>query len=413
MDTKTRLPLESIVVLDLSRVLSGPYCTMMLGDWGAEIWKVEPPNGDDSRGLAPPLIGGESAYFLSVNRNKRDICLDLTRPEGREAILRLAARADVVIENFRPDLKKRLGIGYDEVSQRNPAVIYCSISGFGQDGPYKDLPGLDNIFQGMAGLMEVTGAADGPPLKAGERLADVITGINAAFGIMVALFHRQRTGEGQFLDLALVDCLVAAQAPLVSYYFATGQQPPRLGNGSLFSAPTNTFQTADRPINLCIFNEKHWAKLCQTLGRQGLMEDRRFKTNRLRVANAAAINHIVAQMLQERPAAEWLERLQAAGVPCGLVYTYAETFNDPQIRHNGMLQEIPHASAGLQKTIGLPLRLHKTPGAIRRAAPLLGQHSREILQAAGFDDQEIDALIQNGIVVQAKLTGSKQKAGDQ
>ncbi len=413
MDNKTRLPLESIVVLDLSRVLSGPYCTMMLGDWGAEIWKVEPPNGDDSRGLAPPLIGGESAYFLSVNRNKRDICLDLTRPEGREAILRLAARADVVIENFRPDLKKRLGIGYDEVSQRNPAVIYCSISGFGQDGPYKDLPGLDNIFQGMAGLMEVTGAADGPPLKAGERLADVITGINAAFGIMVALFHRQRTGEGQFLDLALVDCLVAAQAPLVSYYFATGQQPPRLGNGSLFSAPTNTFQTADRPINLCIFNEKHWAKLCQTLDRQDLMEDRRFKTNRLRVANAAAINHTLAQMLQERPAAEWLERLQAAGVPCGLVYTYAETFNDPQIRHNGMLQEIPHASAGLQKTIGLPLRLHKTPGAIRRAAPLLGQHSREILQAAGFDDQEIDALIQNGIVVQAKLTGSKQKAGDQ
>ena len=226
-------------------------------------------------------------------------------------ILRLAARADVVIENFRPDLKKRLGIGYDEVSQRNPAVIYCSISGFGQDGPYKDLPGLDNIFQGMAGLMEVTGAADGPPLKAGERLADVITGINAAFGIMVALFHRQRTGEGQFLDLALVDCLVAAQAPLVSYYFGTGQQPPRLGNGSLFSAPTNTFQTTDRPINLCIFNEKHWAKLCQALGRKDLMEDRRFKTNRLRVENAAAITDTLAQMLQGAAGGEWLERLQA------------------------------------------------------------------------------------------------------
>ncbi|MGO9620751.1 MAG: CaiB/BaiF CoA transferase family protein [Desulfobaccales bacterium] len=401
MDPKPRLPLESIVVLDLSRVLSGPYCTMMLGDMGAEIWKVEPPSGDDSRGLVPPLIGGESAYFLSLNRNKRDICLDITRPEGREVLLRLAERADVVIENFRPNLKKRLGIGYDEVAQRNPGVIYCSISGFGQDGPYKDLPGLDNIFQGMAGLMEVTGEQSGPPLKVGERIADVIAGINAAFGIMVALFHRERTGEGQFLDLALVDCLVAAQAPLVSYYFATGQQPPRLGNGSLFSAPTNTFPTADRPINLCIFNDKHWAKLCQVLGRKDLSEDSRFKTNRLRVENAAAITHTVAQMLQERPAAEWLERLHGAGVPCGLVYTYAETFNDPQIQHNRMLQHIPHPTVGLQKTIGLPVRLHKTPGAIRRAAPLLGQHSREILQAVGYDDQEINLLIQNSIVVQS------------
>ena len=189
------MPLEAIVVLDLSRVLSGPYCTMMLGDMGAEIWKVEPPTGDDSRGLAPPLIGDESAYFLSVNRNKRDLCLDITRPEGREVLLRLAERADVVIENFRPNLKERLGIGYDEVVKRNPTVIYCSISGFGQDGPYRNLPGLDNIFQGMAGLMEVTGEAIEPPLKVGERIADVITGINAAFGIMVALFHRERTGS--------------------------------------------------------------------------------------------------------------------------------------------------------------------------------------------------------------------------
>lgn len=400
MLTKQRLPLESIVVLDLSRVLSGPYCTMMLGDMGAEIWKVEPPTGDDSRGLVPPLIGDESAYFLSVNRNKRDICLDITRPEGRDVLLRMAEKADVVIENFRPNLKERLGIGYGEVVKRNPAVIYCSISGFGQDGPYRDLPGLDNIFQGMAGLMEVTGEADGPPLKVGERIADVIAGINAAFGIMVAMFHRERTGEGQFLDLALVDCLVAAQAPLVSYYFATGQQPPKLGNGSLFSAPTNTFQTADRPINLCIFNDKHWGKLCQVLGRKDLMEDKRFKSNRLRVENAAAINHTVAQMLKEQPAAEWLERMHEAGVPCGLVYTYEETFNDPQIRHNRMLQDIPHPTLGVQRTIGLPVRLHKTPGEIRRAAPLLGQHSREILQAVGYDDKEINLLIQKGIVVQ-------------
>ena len=401
MHPKPQMPLESILVLDLTRVVSGPFCTMMLGDMGAEIWKVEPPAGDDCRGLVPPLIGDQSAYFLSLNRNKRDICLDITRPEGRDALLRMAQRADVVIENFRPNLKERLGIGYDEIAGRNPTVIYCSISGFGQDGPYKDFPGLDNIFQGMAGLMEVNGEAGGPPLKAGERFADLITGINAAFGIMVALFHRQRTGEGQFLDLALVDCLIAAQAPLVSYYFATGKQPPRFGNASPFSAPTNTFQTSDRPINLCIMNNKHWAQLCLVLGRKDLMEDNRFKTPRLRVENANAITETVAQMLKERPAAEWLERMQEAGVPCGLVYTYEETFSDPQILHNRMLQDIPHPTVGVQRTIGLPVRLHKTPGAIRRAAPLLGQHSREILQVVGYDDTEIDSLIQKGIVMQS------------
>ncbi len=400
MHTKQQMPLESILVLDLTRVVSGPFCTMMLGDMGAEIWKFEPPAGVDCRGLVPPHIGDQSAYFLSLNRNKRDICLDITRPEGRDALLRMAQRADVVIENFRPSLKERLGIGYDEIAGRNPTVIYCSISGFGQDGPYKDLPGLDNIFQGMAGLMEVNGEPGGPPLKAGERFADLITGMNAAFGIMVALFHRQRTGEGQFLDLALLDCLVAAQAPMVSCYFATGKQPPKFGNASPFSSPTNTFQTSDRPINLCIMNNKHWAKLCLVLGRKDLMEDNRFKTPRLRVENTNAITGIVAQILTERPASEWLARMQEAGVPCGLVYTYEETFSDPQILHNRMLQDIPHPTVGVQKTIGLPVRLHKTPGAIRRPAPLLGQHSREILQAVGYDDTEIDSLIQKGIVIQ-------------
>ncbi len=400
MHPELPMPLQSVLVLDLSRVLSGPFCTMMLGDMGAQIWKVEPPGGDDGRGLAPPFIGEESAYFLSVNRNKKDICLDITRPEGRDVLLRMAERADVVIENFRPDLKERLGISYDEIAGRNPSVIYCSISGFGQNGPYRGLPGLDNIFQGMAGLMEVTGEENGPPLKVGERIADVIAGINAAYGIMVALFHRERTGEGQYLDLALVDCLLAAQAPLVSYYFATGRQPPKLGNRSLFTAPTNAFQTADRPINLCTLNDKHWAKLCQVISREDLIEDNRFKTTRLRVENSREINGAVAQVLKERPAEEWLARMHKAGVPCGLVYTYEETFNDPQIRYNQMLQEIPHPTVGMQKTIGLPVRLHKTPGAIRRAAPILGQHSREILEVSGYDNEEIESLIQRRIVVQ-------------
>lgn len=395
-----QFPLEAVTVLDLSRVLSGPYCAMMLGDMGAEVWKVEPPRGDDSRGLVPPWIENESSYFLSVNRNKRDICLDVTRAEGRAVLMRLAAKADVIIENFRPDQKYRLGCSYEDVVKVNPNVIYCSISGFGQNGPYRDLPGLDNIFQGMAGLTEVTGQPGDKSTKAGERIADVIAGVNAAFGIVTALFHRERTGEGQYIELALVDCLIAAQAPLVSYYFATGKQPPRVGNGSIFSSPTGTFRTADRALTLCIMNEKHWKKFCQLLGREEWLTDERFIRNSSRVEHSSLLDSMIAAELVQKPAAAWLQAFRQCGVPCGLVYTYQEVFDDPQVRHNEMLCEIPHPTIGTQKTIGLPIRLHKTPGEIRRAAPVLGQHSREILLEAGYTRGEIDGLITSGVVKQ-------------
>lgn len=392
------LPLASLVVLDLSRVLSGPYCSMMLGDMGAEIWKVEPPQGDDSRGLVPPLIGEQSPYFMGLNRNKRDICLDLSRPEGTAALLRLAAQADVVIENFRPDQKFRLGIDYDTIAKINPGVVYCSISGFGQTGPYRELPGLDNIFQGMAGLMAATGEAGSAPTKTGERIADVLAGVNAAFGIMTALFHREKTGEGQYLEIALVDCLIAAQAPLISYYFATGRQPPKAGNGSVFSAPTGTFDTATRSINLCVMNEKHWKKLCELLGCPEWLTDVRFKNNADRVNNSSALDALIVPVLQAQSAENWIERMREAGIPCGLSYEYAEVFSDPQVLHNDMLCELPHPTIGVQKTIGLPIRLHKTPGQLRRAAPLLGQHSQEILQDAGFSHEEIGQLVDLGVV---------------
>ncbi len=400
---KGSLPLESLIVLDLSRVLSGPYCSMMLGDMGATIWKVEPPTGDDSRGLAPPFIQGESAYYLSVNRNKLDICLDITRVEGREVLLRMADKADVLLENFRPDLKERLGIGYQELSQRNPRLVYCSISGFGQDGPYRELPGLDNIFQGMAGLMQITGVEGEPPMKVGERIADVITGMQAAFGIMVALHDRSKSGRGQFLDLSLLDSLIACQAPMISYYFATGSQPPKRGNGSLFSAPTETFQTADRPINPCIFIDKHWTKLCRVLGLEKALDDPRFRNNPSRAENAEAVNGLVGTVLRSKPASYWIEQMRSAGIPCGYIYTYDEMFHDPQVIHNQMLREIKHPTIGIQKTIGIPIRLHKTPGKIRQPAPLLGQHSREILQELAYTDLEMDLLIRQGIVIQARL----------
>jgi len=402
-DKMGRLPLESVTVLDLSRVLSGPYCTMMLGDMGAKVWKVEPPTGDDSRGLAPPYIKGESSYYLSVNRNKLDICLDITRKEGLEIILRMADKADVLLENFRPDLKERLGISYEVISQRNPRLIYASISAFGQDGPYRELPGLDNIFQGMAGMMQITGREEDPPVKVGERIADIITGMQAAYGIMVALFNRFETGQGQYLDLSLVDSLISVQAPMIYYYFATGKQPPKRGNGSLFSAPTDMFETSDRPINLCIFIDKHWAKLCEVLGLESLLQDPRFQSNPLRAQNYRAINEIIGKVLKEKPAAYWMERLRKAGIPCGYVYNYEEVFQDPQVLHNKMLAEIPHPTIGSQKMIGIPIRLHQNPGKIRLPAPLQGQHSREILQELGYPEGEIDSLIQQKVVMQAEI----------
>jgi formyl-CoA transferase/CoA:oxalate CoA-transferase len=406
MTSATKRPLDSIVVLDLSRVLSGPYCTMMLADMGADVWKVEPPSGDDSRGLVPPTINGESAYFLSVNRNKRDICIDLTQDAGRQVLLRLAARADVVIENFRPDQKHRLGIAYEDVVKVNPEVIYCSISGFGQNGPYRERPGLDNIFQGMAGLMAVTGEPDGPPLKAGERIADVLTGVNAAFGIVTALVHRLRTGQGQYLELALVDCLIAAQAPLVSYFFATGEQPPRAGNGSIFSAPTGTFETADRPLNICVMNEKHWKKLCGALDRAEWMVDPRFGSNALRVENKCALDPSIAAELKTNTAEHWLKLFDREGIPCGLTYSFAEVFADPQIQFNQLLQSVPHPVIGTQKVIGQPVRLSRSPAAVTAAAPGLGEHSEEILRAAGLSAAEAAALIHGGIVHQSTLAAN-------
>lgn len=393
------LPLSGLRILDLSRVLSGPFAAMQLGDLGADIWKVEPREGDPSRDLVPPTIDGEPAYYQSVNRNKKGLCVDFRHPSAPALLLRLMRQADVVIENFLPKVKHELGIDYDTVAAVNPGVIYCSISGFGQSGPYADRPGLDNIFQGMAGLMAVTGL-DGQPVKCGERIADMVAGLNAALAILAALRARDQDpqGRGQYVELGLVDCLVALQAPQISAFLATGQQPPKSGNGSLFSAPTETFATADRPINLCIMTDKHWRVLCRALGQDGWIDDPRFATNADRLAHRDAVHGLVAAELKAHPARHWLDLLGRSGVPAGPILTYPEVFEDPQMVHNGMRREIADPAGRPVPTVGFPVRYSRTGPALRSPPPRLGQHSAAILDEAGFSAAEITAALDSGVV---------------
>lgn len=391
-------PLADIRVLDLSRVLSGPFATMQLADLGADVWKIEPKEGDPSRDLAPPLIDGESAYFQSVNRNKRSLCIDFRHPDSGALLLKLIERADVVVENFLPKVKSQLGIDYEAVRARNPRIVYCSISGFGQDGPHADRPGLDNIFQGMAGLMAVTGL-DEQPVKCGERVGDMVAGLNAALAIVAALRARDRDGEGQFVELALVDCLVALQAPQISNYLAIGEQTPKVGNGSFFSAPTGTFETADRPINICIMSNKHWKALCNALDRPDWADEQRFATNADRIRHRDAINELIAERFLTAGADHWLAVFHTAKVPAGPILTYEEVFADPQIVHNGLLTSVCDSAGRTVPTIAAPVRYGRTGTTLRLPPPLLGEHGKAILAQAEFTRGDIDAALASGVVV--------------
>lgn len=385
-------------MLDVSRVLSGPFATMQLADLGADVWKVEPKEGDPSRDLSPPLIDGESAYYQSVNRNKRSLCIDFRHKDAGALLLKMAERADVIVENFLPKVKDRLGIGYEAVKARNPGIVYCSISGFGQTGPYADRPGLDNIFQGMAGLMSVTGL-DERPAKCGERVADMVAGLNAAVAILAALRARDRDGQGQYIELALVDCLVALQAPQISNFLATGEQTPKVGNGSYFSAPTDTFETADRPINICVMSNKHFTALCAAVGAPEWAADPRFRGNAQRVRNRDALNALLEPRLREKPADHWMAAFAEAGVPAGLVLDYAEVFSDPQIRHNAMKAQIRDGRGRTVPTIGLPVRYARTPASLRMPPPRLGEHGAAILGEAGLSREEIGKALSSGLFV--------------
>lgn len=397
----TRRALTGLRVLDLSRVLAGPFCTMILGDHGADVIKVEPPAGDETRFYGPPFLAdGESTYYLGLNRNKRSIVLDLATPAGQAVVRRLAQGADVLVENFKLGTMERWGLGYGELQALNPRLVYCSISGFGRSGPLAGVPGYDGALQAFAGLMSVNGEAGGGPLRVGIPVADLCTGLFAVQAILLALANRHATGLGQRAEVSLLESVVALLHPHHAAYLNTGHLPQRVGNSHPSIAPYDLIETADRPIYLPSGNDAQVRRLAQVIGRPELAADPRFATNADRVRNRPAMLTLLREAFRTRPAAEWCRLLWAAGVPAGPVNDLAEVFADPQVLHREMVQEVRHPTAGTVRLPGLPVKLAGTPGGIHRHPPLMGEHTREILAEAGYTPEEIGALLQSGVAVQ-------------
>ena len=393
-------PLEGVRVIDLTRILAGPYCTQALADAGADVLKIEEPGkGDDTRGWGPPFVKGESAYFLSVNRGKRSLTLNLKAGRGREILWRLLETADVLVENFRPGTMDRLGFGERAVRARHPRIVYASVSGYGGDGPWGGRPGYDAVVQGEGGLMSVTGPAEGAPHKAGASLADVAAGMTAFQGILLALLRRARTGEGGRVDISLLESLLATLTYHASTYLMTGQVPARLGNRHPSLAPYETFEAADGYVIVGVGSESLWRSFCEVLGDADLARDPRFETNALRVTNYAALRDVLAPRLRSRPVAHWLAALEAAGIPCGRVRTVAEALDNPQVAARGLLLETEHATIGSGRYVGSPIHLSGAERGSTRPPPLLGQHTDEVLrERLGLGADEVLALRRDGTV---------------
>ena len=392
-------PLEGIRVVDLTRFMAGPFGTAMLGDYGADILKIEPPGeGDGARAWGPPFVEGESIYFLSVNRNKRSLTLNLHHPEGVALFLQMADRADVVIENFTPGTMSRLGIGDDVLRARNPRLIYCAISGFGQTGPYRDRPAFDLILQGMGGVMATTGEEGGAPVRVGVPIADIAGGMYAAYAIALALLARDRTGVGQSLDVSLLDAQLSWLSYYIGMYLASGEIPLRRGSAHATVVPYQAFACADgRYITLGTGNDRLFRRFAEVAG-VDLADDPRFRSNPDRIRHRADLLPLLDAVFRTRPAAVWLEALRAAGVPCGPISTVDQIVVDPQVRAREMLVEIDHPSAGRITVPGLPVKCSATPGSIRRPPPRLGEHTVEVLGELGIPATEIPRLRREGVI---------------
>jgi glutaryl-CoA transferase len=392
-------PLNGIRVVDLTRFMAGPFATAMLGDYGADILKIEPPGeGDGARAWGPPFAGGESIYFLSVNRNKRSLTLNLRHPEGVALFLRLVDRADVVVENFTPGAMNRLGIGGDMLRARNPRLVYCAISGFGQTGPYRDRPAFDLILQGMGGVMATTGEESGAPVRVGVPIADIAGGMYAAFAVALALLARDRTGAGQSLDVSMLDTQISWLSYYIGIYLASGEVPPRRGSAHATVVPYQAFACADgRYITLGTANDRLFRRFCE-VAKVDLAGDPRFQTNPERIRHRSDLIPLLETLFRTRSAQAWLDALNAAGVPCGPISTVDQIAQDPQVRAREMLVEVDHPSAGRITVPGLPVKCSSTPGSIRRPPPRLGEHTAEVLAELGVPAEEMSRLRREGVI---------------
>lgn len=394
--------LDGIRVLDFSHALAGPYCTLLLSDYGAKVYKLEGRAGDMGRGWGPPFAGGISSFFLGLNRGKYGICIDLKQPEGLDLCWRLIDQMDVLLENFRPGLMDRLGLSYQAVHERNPRLIYCSISGYGQDGPSRDEAAMDLVMQASSGLMSITGTEEGNSVRCGYGVTDVTAGQFAVIGILLALLARERTGLGQFVDVSMLDSMISTMSSNFMTFLGSNNVPVPMGTSFPTIVPYRSYRAKDREVAIAVGSEKLWATFCQALGRPDLEKHPDYETNRQRIINRAVLEPILESVFAQRTGQEWIERLRVAGVPCSLVRNFGEVARDPQCELRQMFPWMAHPTAGRHQVTGTPVKLSDTPGGPSSPAPLLGQHTRGILQELlALNDGPLDDLFRRRVLFEA------------